>query len=135
MWKRTFVPTTVLNKMSRPVSLTQSEVAEFEKIVKCLANGNLTKSVKDYITRNKWVLDQKVPEHFCLKHDVWENKCSCHPVSKWYIPRGRTFAHVVLMNKLREKYNYSWKWLELVEFLHVSRSLRKTISILVGLKL
>ena len=121
MWKRSFIPTPVQNNMSRPALLTKSETAEFERIVKCFADGKLRESTKDYINQNRWVLDQKVPEHFCLKHFMWENKCSCHPVSNLYIRRGRTFAFVVLLDRLKSKYKQCGKWLELVEFLHVSR--------------
>ena len=63
--------------MSRPASLTESEIKKFEKVIRCFVKGELNESVKDYITQNKWVLEQRVPERYCLRHDMYENNCTC----------------------------------------------------------
>ena len=92
----------------------------FERVVRCLALGQLNDFVKDFIHKND-ILDGRVQQSFCLMHLRYEKDCPCAK-SRRYVRVGRSLAYVALHSNLREKAQCHKLWEELIIFLKVSFS-------------
>ena len=62
--------------------MNEAATEQYERILRCLEMGKLTESVENYIKANKWILEERVPKHFCLLHRKYEDNCQCRSVSK-----------------------------------------------------
>ena len=103
------------------MSSWKENITIHKRVVRSLVRGILSPSTQEFIKQNNHILNKRLSEDYCCKHQEYCCVFCDNPDEIFTIKKGTSLGYIALITNKEEKYASHEEWVKLIQFLKVSK--------------